>query len=190
MNRVIIIGGSDVGISTALRICELTKKIKPLVITDNCYPNFSICGIPFYLGGEVNHWQDLAHRTEEDILNRGIELLLDTRVQEILPEEKKIVLQDRQLCYDQLVLGTGAQTAIPPVEGLNRPGGFTMRWIEDCRKFDKYLKEQNPDSVVIIGGGYVGLEMSEALVRRGLKVTLYELNKYEERYNNGKRKFL
>ncbi|RQD77471.1 MAG: CoA-disulfide reductase, partial [Halanaerobium sp. MSAO_Bac5] len=77
--EVLIIGGSDVGISAALRIRELDQSIRPLIIADNNFPNFSICGIPFFLGGEVEKWQDLAHRKEEDIKAAGIDLLLETK---------------------------------------------------------------------------------------------------------------
>ena len=178
--KVLIIGGSDTGISTALRIRELDENIKPLVIADNNYPNFSICGIPFYVGGEVKHWQDLAHRTADDIRSKGIDLMLNTKVTVIKPESKQIIVQnnngeEQTLGYDKLVLGTGAKSVTPPIKGLDLEGVFKMRWMKDCRNFDQYLKQKQPKKGVIIGGGYVGLEMAEAMKNRGLDVTLLEL---------------
>lgn len=178
MKKIIIIGGSDVGISAALRIRELDKSIRPLVITDNKFPNYSICGIPFYIGGEVNRWQDLAHRTYADLKEAGIDLMLNSKVTDINSENKEITVltdgQEKELEYDKLVLGTGGKNIRPPIEGIDLPGVFFMRWMDDCLNFDNYLKNNHPQEAVVVGGGYVGLEMAEALVRRGLKVTLVE----------------
>ncbi len=93
MKKVVIIGGSDVGISAALRIRELDKSIRPLVIANNNFPNYSICGIPFYLGREVEKWQDLAHRDSDDIKDAGIDLMLATEVTKIylLPIKLKLI---------------------------------------------------------------------------------------------------
>ena len=179
MKKVVIIGASDVGISTALRIRELDDSIRPLVIADNEFPNYSICGIPFYIGGEVEKWQDLAHRNREDIENAGIDLKLNTEVSDIDPENKKISFidenwEENEIEYEKLVLGTGGKTIVPPIEGLNSPGVFFMRWMDDAIKFNNFIKENNPKKAVVVGGGYVGLEMTEALLRRGLDVTLVE----------------
>ena len=179
MKKVVIIGASDVGISTALRIRELDDSIRPLVIANNDFPNYSICGIPFFIGGEVENWQDLAHREKEDIENAGIDLMLNTDVTKIDSENKKISFidenwEEKQIEYEKLVLGTGGKTIVPPIEGLNSPGVFFMRWIDDALNFNKFLEKNNPQKAVVVGGGYVGLEMTEALIRRGLDVTLIE----------------
>ncbi|RCW44402.1 MULTISPECIES: FAD-dependent oxidoreductase [unclassified Halanaerobium] len=179
--EVVIIGGSDLGISTALRIRELNKNIKPLVITNNNFPNFSICGIPFYISGEVKCWQNLAHRKEDDIRNKGIELLLNTEVTNINHQEKYILIKEKdkkdnrkKIFYNKLVLGTGGKNIIPKIEGLGLPGVFFMRWMEDAINFNRYLESNKVKDALIIGGGYVGLEMAEALVKRGLNVTIVE----------------
>ncbi|MGM0603698.1 MAG: FAD-dependent oxidoreductase [Bacillota bacterium] len=176
--EVVIIGGSDLGISTALRIRELNKKIKPLIITNNKFPNFSICGIPFYISGEVGHWKNLAHRKEEDIRNKGIELMLNTEVTDINHREKYILIKEkdnrRKIYYNKLVLGTGGKNIIPKIEGIGLSGVFFMRWMEDAINFNKYLESNKVKDTLIIGGGYVGLEMAEALIKRGLNVTIVE----------------
>lgn len=179
MKKVVIIGGSDVGISAALRIRELDKDIRPLVIANNAFPNYSICGIPFYLGGEVKKWKDLAHRDSDDIKDAGIDLMLETEVTNINPEKKMIKAvknsgKEVEIKYDKLVLGIGGINIVPPIEGIDLEEVFFMRWMDDSIKFNKYLENSNPNKAVIVGGGYVGLEMAEALIRRGLEVTLVE----------------
>ncbi len=179
MKKVVIIGASDVGISAALRIRELDDDIRPLVIANNAFPNFSICGIPFFLGGEVEKWQNLAHRDSDDIKEAGIDLMLETEVTEIDSEEKMIQVIDKndkkeKIKYDKLVLGTGGKTIVPPIEGIDLAEVFFMRWMDDALKFNNFLEENSPKKAVVVGGGYVGLEMTEALIRRGLDVTLVE----------------
>ncbi|MFP4372208.1 MAG: FAD-dependent oxidoreductase [Halanaerobium sp.] len=179
MQKVIIVGASDVGISAALRIRELDQNVRPLVIADNNFPNYSICGIPFYIGGEVKKVTDLAHRKQSDIEAAGIDLKLNTEVTAIKPEQKIIEAvsengEELKLEYDKLVLGTGGRHIKPDIEGINLPGVFFMRWMDECLEFDNYLKEEKPEEALIVGGGYVGLEMAEALIRRGQKVTLVE----------------
>ncbi len=179
MKKILIIGGSDVGISAALRIKELDGAAGVTIVSDNNFPNYSICGIPFYLGGEVKHYTDLAHRKADDIRAKGIELKLETRVTDIYPKAKKVKVSDKtgavtELEYDSLVLGTGGKSIKPAIGGLDLPGVFFMRWMDDAINFDEYLKSKAPKSAVIVGGGYIGLEMAEALIRRGLDVTLIE----------------
>jgi NADPH-dependent 2,4-dienoyl-CoA reductase/sulfur reductase-like enzyme len=175
---VVIIGASDVGISAALRIRELDQSIKPLVIADNKFPNFSICGIPFFIGGEVKKSSNLAHRKEKDLKNAGMELLLETKVEKVVPDEKKIIAVNnkgtQEIYYDNLVLGTGGVNIEPAISGLELPEVFFMRWMDDAISFDNFIKENQPQKAAVIGGGYVGLEMADALKKRGLEVTVLE----------------
>ena len=90
MNPILIIGGSDAGISAALRIKEIDPKAAVTVMAADAYPNFSICGLPFYLSGEVADWRTLAHRTVEEITKHGIDLLLDHKALAIEPRTKQV----------------------------------------------------------------------------------------------------
>ena len=175
---VVIIGASDVGISAALRIRELNQNIKPLVIADNNFPNFSICGIPFFIGNEVNNYSYLAHRKEKDLKNTGMELMLETKVEKIIPEKKQLIAVNsdgkQEIYYKKLVLGTGGVNFEPPISGLELPEVFFMRWMNDAIDFDNFIKKNQPQKAAVIGGGYVGLEMADALSKRGLKVTVIE----------------
>lgn len=177
--RIVIVGGSDVGITAGLRIRELDKEANVTVISNNNYPNFSICGIPFFLGGEVKDYKDLAHRTADDIRAMGLKLLLDSTVRSVDTASKAVSIIDGKkkesvLSYDQLVLATGGKSIRPLIEGLDLPGVFFLRWIEEALEIDRYIHENKPESAVVVGGGYIGLEMAEAFIRRGLRVTLIE----------------
>ena len=110
MQNLVIIGGSDAGITAALRAQELSPETSITLILRDDYPNFSICGIPFYLSGEVARWENLAHRTPEEIEKGGIRIMPNTLAKHIDPLEKKIEVQTREgqsatLSYDKLVLG-------------------------------------------------------------------------------------
>jgi len=177
--KIVIIGGSDAGISAALRIRELDESIEPLIVTSDNYPNFSICGIPFFIGDEIKDWHSLAHRTREEIESQGIKLLLETTVTKISPELKTISVKsmagvESNIDYDKLIIGIGAISAKPPIEGINLPGVFFIRWIEESVAFKKYLEDKRPPTALIIGSGYIGMELAEGLIHRGITVTIVE----------------
>jgi len=179
MSHILIIGGSDAGISAALRAKEIDPAVMVTVVVADNYPNYSICGLPFYLSGEVPDWHDLAHRTQADIERAGIHLLLNQTAKSIDPQGKRVSTRDQSgsvtaLSYDKLVIGTGAVSVRPRIGGLALPGVYPMRWMADALAVEQYLVEREPQSAVIIGGGYIGLEMADALTRRGLKVTVVE----------------
>lgn len=177
--HLLIIGGSDAGISAALRAREVNPAREVTVVAADRYPNYSICGLPFWLGGEIADWHDLAHRKAEEIEAQGVHLLLEHTAQAIDPAGKTVTVvdkagQSRQIPYDRLVIATGAVPARPPVRGLEQPGIFFLRTMADGFALRDYLETQSPVSAVVVGGGYIGLEMAEALSRRGMRITLVE----------------
>lgn len=179
MSHLLIIGGSDAGISAALRAREVNPACDITVVVANRYPNYSICGLPFWLSGEIADWRDLAHRKAEDIESQGIHLLLAHSAQAIDPASKTVTVMDgdersRQIPYDKLVIGTGAVPACPPIRGLEQPGVFFLRTIADGFALHDRLAAQSPTSVVVVGAGYIGLEVADALTRRGMKVVVVE----------------
>ncbi|MCX5527313.1 FAD-dependent oxidoreductase [Streptomyces bobili] len=123
MTRVIAVGGSDAGISAALRARELDPASEVTVVVADAYPNFSICGIPYYISGEVAPWTSLAHRTAADLAATGMDLRVDTPATHIDPAGKRLTVQgadgrSEELAYDALVVGTGAVSVRPPIDGL------------------------------------------------------------------------
>ena len=178
-NKLVVIGGSDAGISAGLRAKELSPDGEVTLILADRYPNFSICGLPFFLSGEISDWKTLAHRTIGEIEEKGIQLCPDHRVTSILPDRKLVVATDgeghsRTFAYDKLVIGTGGVSLVPNLPGIDLPGVFFLRWMTDSFAFQEYLASHRPSSIVIIGAGYIGMEMADAMTRRGLSVTVVE----------------
>ncbi len=179
MTRLLILGGSDAGTSAALRAREVDASAQVTVVLADRFPNYSICGLPFYLSGETPDWHWLAHRTAEDITRQGIHLLLDHTAQAIDPANHLVTVVDRrgqagELVYDRLVSATGAAPVRPPIAGLDLPGVYLLRSMEDSFAVHACLETHAPRSAVIVGGGYLGTEMADAFTHRGLAVTLVE----------------
>jgi NADPH-dependent 2,4-dienoyl-CoA reductase/sulfur reductase-like enzyme len=175
--RLLVVGGSDAGISAGLRARELDPSVEVSLVVADAFPNFSICGLPYYLSGDVGDWRDLAHRTTADLDQAGLGLLLDHTARAINPSSKQVTVTsqdgERQLGYDQLIVGTGAVPVRPPIEGLDLPGVQVLHTMGDTFALHQALAA-GAGSVVIVGGGYIGLEMAEAFTARGLNVTLVE----------------
>jgi NADPH-dependent 2,4-dienoyl-CoA reductase/sulfur reductase-like enzyme len=183
--HLVAIGGSDAGISAALRARELDPTSDVTVVVADAYPNFSICGIPYYVSGEVTDWRELAHRTVADLEATGMTLRLDTLARNIQSEDHKLVVvgadgTEELISYDALVVGTGAISIRPPIEGLGGPdplgptdGVHLLHTMGDTFELMRTL-ESDARSAVIIGAGYIGLEMAEGLIGRGIAVSQLE----------------
>lgn len=176
---LLVLGGSDAGVSAALRARELCPDLPVRLILADGQPNFSICGLPFLISGETPAWPALAHRTPEEIRARNIDLSPNTLARALDPAGRKVVLVSNEgrleeAAYDQLVVATGAQTVRPPLNGLESPGVFTLRRLTDALALMDYLETRRPGRAAIIGAGYIGLEMADALTRRGLEVSLIQ----------------
>jgi NADPH-dependent 2,4-dienoyl-CoA reductase/sulfur reductase-like enzyme len=185
--RLVAIGGSDAGISAALRALELDPSAEVTVVVADAYPNFSICGIPYYISGEVAHWRNLAHRDHSDLEATGMKLRLGTLATRIDVRGHRVWLRgdrgnEEPLAYDRLVVGTGAVPVVPPIEGLKGPGALDevdgvhlLHTMGDTFALAHTLESQAPKSALVVGGGYVGLEMAEGLTIRGLRVSQVEM---------------
>ena len=186
MTQIVAIGGSDAGISAALRARELDPAASVTVVVADAYPNFSICGIPYYVSGEVGHWRNLAHRSTTDLEATGMRLRLDTLVRHIDPEGHVLTLAtpdgaQETLAYDALVVGTGALPVRPSIDGLTGAdrlgpgdGVHLLHSMGDTFALMQTLEQRPVRQAVIVGAGYIGLEMAEALAARGLTVTQLE----------------
>jgi NADPH-dependent 2,4-dienoyl-CoA reductase/sulfur reductase-like enzyme len=180
--HVIAVGGSDAGISAALRAREVAPGAEVTVVVADAYPNFSICGIPYYISGEVPRWRNLAHRTIGDLEAAGMALRLETTARRIDVAGRKLLVTapggEELMSYDQLVIGTGAIPARPPIAGLDAlgpaDGVHLLHSMDDTFAVMRTLEETSTESAVIVGAGYIGLEMAEALTARGVAVTQVE----------------
>ena len=181
--HLVAIGGSDAGISAALRARELDPSTQVTVVVADVYPNFSICGIPYYVSGDVTDWHHLAHRTRADLEATGMRLRLDTRATAIDVAGRRVRLEPSTggaewLDYDALVVGTGAVPTRPPIEGLDalgpQDGVHVLHTMGDTFALTTSLEQLAPRTALIVGAGYVGLEMAEGLTARGIAVTQVE----------------
>lgn len=178
--HLVAIGGSDAGISTALRARELDPSVDVTVVVADAYPNFSICGIPYYFSREVQPWQSLAHRTHADLEATGMNLRLNTLATSINVDGRTLTVRDAAgtestIAYDELMVGTGASPSTAGIAGLDQlgpdDGVHLLHSMGDTFALERYLDEHQPETAIIVGAGYVGLEMAEALTVRGLHVT-------------------
>jgi NADPH-dependent 2,4-dienoyl-CoA reductase/sulfur reductase-like enzyme len=183
MTRIVIVGGSDAGISAALRARELDQDCDVEVVLDDSYPNYSICGIPYYISGEVTDWRNLAHRSIADLEATGMSLRLDTVALAIAADRHELIVADRAgeektLAYDKLVIGTGALPVRPLIDGLigdvPLDAVHLLHSMGDTFSVMRTLEERRPATALIVGAGYIGLEMAEALSARGMRVTQIE----------------
>jgi NADPH-dependent 2,4-dienoyl-CoA reductase/sulfur reductase-like enzyme len=176
--RLVIVGGSDAGIAAALRARQLAPDTEVTVVVADRFPNFSICGIPYHVSGDVPRWQALAHRGLPELEATGMRLRLDTVARRIDPEGRQITCAGGdEIGYDELIVGTGAVPVRPPIEGLDRlgpaDGVFLLHTMADTFALTEAL-DRGPQEALVVGAGYIGVEMVEALAARGLSVTQVE----------------
>ncbi len=178
--HLVVIGGSDAGISAALRAREVDESADVTVVVADAYPNFSICGIPYYFSREVQPWQSLAHRTLADLEAAGLQVRTNTLATGISVDARTLAVRTSDgagsaIPYDALVVGTGASASTAGIHGTDRlgpaDGVHTLHTMGDTFALESYIDEHQPSTAIIIGAGYVGLEMAEALTIRGLQVT-------------------
>ena len=180
-DRILVVGGNAAGMTAASRAKRLDPGLDITVLEAGARIAYSICGLPYYLEGRVSDIRELELFTPETLRNeRGIEARVHTRVTAISPTQRKIEVQDlgsgsrETLGYDKLLVATGYRPRRPDIEGVGLEGVFTASRLADGEAVQSWLDERKPRRAVLVGGGYVGLEMAEALSKRGLEVTLVD----------------
>ncbi|OIQ94003.1 NADH peroxidase [mine drainage metagenome] len=166
MTRLLIMGGSDAGISEALRVHKLDPQAEISVLSADKYPNDSICGLPFYLSGETPDHRQLAHRTAFD----GIDILTNHRAVVIHPVGKRVDVvrgangRAETMRYDHLIIAIGATPVRPQgLPGLDLPGVYLLHTMADSFAVHHHLTMGEARSALIIGADYIGVEMADAL---------------------------
>lgn len=171
MPHLLIVGGSDAGISAARRAREIDPAWEVTVLLADAYPNYSVCGLPFLLSGEVRDVDALAHSKDF----AGIALACGRRAVAIDPSSRNVLHVgegggERRLSYDRLILATGARAVRPDIPGSDRPGVQLLRSTDDGLQL--LAAARTARRAVVVGGGYIGIEAADALSRRGLQVTM------------------
>ncbi|MFC1927004.1 FAD-dependent oxidoreductase [Chloroflexota bacterium] len=180
--RILIVGGVAGGASCAARARRMSEKAEIIVLERGPYVSFANCGLPYYVGDVITDEKDLLIATPELFKRRfNIEVRLRSEVRSIDREKHEIEVRNGQTgevyreSYDALVLATGAAPVRPPIPGIDLPGIFSLRTIPDSRQIREQIAERKAKRAVVVGGGFIGLETTENLVRRGLSVTIVEM---------------
>lgn len=178
--KYVIIGGVAGGMSAATRLRRLQEDAQIVVFEQGPHVSFANCGLPYYLGGEITRRDDLLVQTPAKLKARfNLDVRENSKVLAIDPKTKCVTVQTAkktyQEPYDALILSPGAKPTVPALPGLSQADNvFTLRNIPDMDRIDHYLNTTDAQTAVVIGGGAIGLEMTESLVKRGLTVSLVE----------------
>ncbi|MDE6957926.1 MAG: FAD-dependent oxidoreductase, partial [Lachnospiraceae bacterium] len=173
--KVVIVGGVAGGATAAARLRRLDETAEIIILERSGYISYANCGLPYYVGGEITRRGALTLQTPESFFRR---FRIDVRVrQEVVSVDakKKCVTvrniesgSDYTETYDKLILAPGAKPVRPNLPGMESENIFTLRTVEDTFRIYDFIEENKPRSAVIVGGGFIGLEMAENLVNRGI----------------------
>ena len=179
--KIVIIGGVAGGATAAARIRRLDEKAEIVVFERSGFISYANCGLPYYIGGVIEDESDLTLQTPESFWKRfRVKMNVEHEVIEISPENKTVTVKNLKNgevfteSYDKLLLSPGAKPIKPGFEGIESDRIFTLRTVEDTLKIKNYLNAYHPGSAVVVGGGFIGIEVAENLRELGVKVTLVE----------------
>lgn len=181
VKRIIIVGGVAGGASAAARARRLFEEAEIIVFERGPHVSFANCGLPYYVGGEIAQESMLLLQTPESLRARfNLDVRVRSEVVSIDRQSKRVAVRDLtsgkeyEERYDALILAPGASPLKPPIPGIEREGHFTVRNIPDVERILAWLESAPAQRAVIVGGGYIGLEMAEQLKKRGLAVSVVE----------------
>ncbi|HIZ19810.1 MAG TPA: FAD-dependent oxidoreductase [Firmicutes bacterium] len=180
--KTIIIGGVAGGASAAARLRRLDETAEIVILERGEYVSFANCGLPYYIGGAITDRENLTLQTPESFRARfRIDVRVCSEAVKINPEAKTVTVKNLRTgetyeeAYDSLILSPGAEPVKPDIAGVDSEMVFTLRNIPDTLKIKNYMDTAKPRSAVVIGGGYIGVEMAENLAEAGLDVSIVEL---------------
>jgi len=182
MPKYVIVGGVAGGATTAARLRRMDEKAQIIMFEKGSYISYANCGLPYYIGGVINERDRLFVQTPESFKAR---LNVDVRVDsEVLAIDRKAKLvkvvnlktgEEYSESYDKLLLSPGAEPVKPPIPGIEDEAILTLRNVPDTDRIKDYLKDHKVEKAVVVGGGFIGLEMAENLHQLGLAVTIVEM---------------
>ncbi|MDZ7687736.1 MAG: FAD-dependent oxidoreductase [Halobacteriales archaeon] len=180
MTKVVVIGGDAAGMSTASKAKRDDPSLDVTVFERGDWVSYGACGLPYYVKGEIDELDELVAVTPEEFVDeRGIDLRTRHEVTAIDADRKVVEVESEdgvfEEPYDSLVVATGARALEPPIDGLELDGVHTFRTMGSGEDVRNEVEDENPDSVGIVGGGYIGVEMAEAFRERGADVRVFEM---------------
>lgn len=180
--KYVVIGGVAGGATVAARLRRMDEQAEIILLERGAYVSYANCGLPYYIGGEIAERDHLFVQTVKGFQDRfAIDIRVRQEVVEILREKKAVRIKNLETgaeyteSYDKLVLSPGAAPIRPNLEGINLPHIFTLRNVPDTDAIKNYITAHRPRRAVVVGGGFIGLEMAENLHRQGLEVHVVEM---------------
>ena len=179
--RLVVVGGVAAGMSAASKARRVNPELEIVAFERSGYVSYGACGLPYLISGVVPDPHDLIARTPEQFARQGIEARVHHEVVAMDAAAKTVTVRDLErgeeftLGYGVLVLAAGGTPARPPIPGMELGGIFTLRTVEDGLAIREFLARERPRRAVIVGGGYIGLEMAEAFHRLGLETAVLEM---------------
>ncbi len=182
MSKYLIIGGVAGGATAAARLRRLDEHAEIVVFERGGYISYANCGLPYYIGNVIPERENLLLQTPESFKERlNVEVRVYNEVLSIGRKNKKIEVRNVKTGevyfedYDKLILSPGAEPVKPPIPGINNPLVFTLRNVHDTDKIKEFLLKNTPQKAVVVGGGFIGLEMAENLHHLGMTVSIVEM---------------
>lgn len=179
--QIVIVGGVAGGMSAATRARRMNEDASIIVLEKGGFISYASCGLPYYLAGRITEEEKLLITDPKKVKERfGIDARIGHEVKRIDRAGKQVEVIDRAtgepyfLDYDKLILATGATPIVPPIEHGRSPNVFLLRTVEDSRAAHQWIEKHQPASAVVVGAGFIGLEVAEAIRERGLRVTVVE----------------
>ncbi|EAB4350094.1 CoA-disulfide reductase [Salmonella enterica subsp. enterica serovar Senftenberg] len=180
--KIVIVGGVAGGASAAARARRLSEDVSIVVFERGSDVSFANCGLPYHIGGKIPLRQSLILKTPEDFKSRfNIDVRTCHEVTSVDPVNKTVTVKNltsgeiHTEVWDRLLLSTGAAPVVPPLPGLQQEGVFTLRNLTDMDAILAWIEQHNVAHTTLVGGGFIGLEVMEALSERGIRVTLLEM---------------
>ncbi|WP_254809097.1 FAD-dependent oxidoreductase [Natronosalvus amylolyticus] len=177
----VIVGGDAAGMSAASKAKREDPELEVVVFEKGDWVSYAACGMPYYIKGTVEELEDLVAVTPDQFRDkRDVDLRTNHEVVAIDVEAETVTVEGPDgerfdQPYGALLIGTGARAIEPPFDGFDLEGVFTLHSMDGAAAVDSYIDEQEPKAAAIVGGGYVGVEMAEALAERGIEVSMFEM---------------
>ena len=181
--KVVIVGGVAGGATAAARLRRLDEGAEIVILERSGYVSYANCGLPYYIGGTIQDKGALTLQTPESFRARfNIDVRVRHEVLSLQPQAHTVTVRrlddgaEYTESYDKLILSPGANAIRPPLPGIDLEGIFTLRTVEDTLRIREFLEHHQPKSAVVVGGGFIGLEMAENLIHAGVHTTLIQLD--------------